>query len=92
SYHAPHLPDAVCRPLSTEEVSAIVKLCAANRTPIVAYGAGSSLEGALIPLQGGVSIDLTGMNQILSVRPEDLDATVQAGVTRKQLNAHLRDT
>lgn len=92
SYHTPQLPDAVCRPESTEEVAAIVKLCAANKTPIVAYGAGSSLEGALIPLKGGVSIDLTGMNQILSVRPEDLDATVQAGVTRKQLNAHLRDT
>ena len=92
SYHAPHLPDAVCRPASTEEVAGIVKLCAAHDTPIIAYGAGSSLEGALIPLNGGVSIDLTGMNQILAVRPEDLDATVQAGVTRKQLNAHLRDT
>jgi D-lactate dehydrogenase (cytochrome) len=92
SYHEPRLPDAVCRPLATEEVAAIVKLCAAHKTPIVAYGAGSSLEGALIPLNGGVSIDLTGMNQILNVRSEDLDATVQAGVTRKQLNAHLRDT
>ncbi len=92
SRHAARLPDAVCRAMSTEEVAAIVKLCAAHGTPIVAYGAGSSLEGALIPLKGGVSLDLTGMNQILSVRAEDLDATVQAGVTRKQLNAHLRDT
>ncbi len=92
SRHAARLPDAVCRAMSTEEVAAIVKLCAAYDTPIVAYGAGSSLEGALIPLKGGVSLDLTGMNQILSVRAEDLDATVQAGVTRKQLNAHLRDT
>jgi len=92
SRHAACLPDAVCRVMSTEEVAAIVKLCAAHDTPIVAYGAGSSLEGALIPLKGGVSLDLTGMNQILSVRAEDLDATVQAGVTRKQLNAHLRDT
>ncbi|MGQ3356066.1 MAG: FAD-binding oxidoreductase [Phreatobacter sp.] len=92
SRHAARLPDAVCRAMSTEEVAAIVKLCAAHDTPIVAYGAGSSLEGALIPMKGGVSLDLTGMNQILSVRPEDLDATVQAGVTRKQLNAHLRDT
>ncbi len=92
SRHAARLPDAVCRAMSTEEVAAIVKLCAAHDTPIVAYGAGSSLEGALIPLKGGVSLDLTGMNQILSVRAEDLDATVQAGVTRKQLNAHLRDT
>jgi D-lactate dehydrogenase (cytochrome) len=92
SRHAARLPDAVCRAMSTEEVAAIVKLCAAHDTPLVAYGAGSSLEGALIPLKGGVSLDLTGMNQILSVRAEDLDATVQAGVTRKQLNAHLRDT
>ncbi|AVO44487.1 FAD-binding oxidoreductase [Phreatobacter cathodiphilus] len=92
SRHAARLPDAVCRAMSTEEVAAIVKLCAAHDTPIVAYGAGSSLEGALIPLKGGVSLDLTSMNQILSVRAEDLDATVQAGVTRKQLNAHLRDT
>jgi D-lactate dehydrogenase (cytochrome) len=92
SRHPVHLPDAVCRALSTEEVSAIVKLCAEHDTPVVAYGAGSSLEGALIPVRGGVSLDLTGMNQILAVRPEDLDATVQAGVTRKQLNAHLRDT
>ncbi|WP_296574339.1 FAD-linked oxidase C-terminal domain-containing protein [Phreatobacter sp.] len=92
SRHAARLPDAVCRAVTTEEVAAIVRLCAAHDTPIVAYGAGSSLEGALIPVKGGVSLDLTGMNQILSVRAEDLDATVQAGVTRKQLNAHLRDT
>ncbi|MDP2800674.1 MAG: FAD-linked oxidase C-terminal domain-containing protein [Phreatobacter sp.] len=92
SRHAPRLPDAVCRAVTTEEVAAIVRLCAAHDTPIVAYGAGSSLEGALIPVNGGVSLDLTGMNQILGVRAEDLDATVQAGVTRMQLNAHLRDT
>jgi D-lactate dehydrogenase (cytochrome) len=92
SRHPMRLPDAVCRAMTTEEVSAIVKLCAEHATPIVAYGVGSSLEGALIPIKGGVSLDLNGMNQILSVRPEDLDATVQAGVTRKQLNAHLRDT
>jgi D-lactate dehydrogenase (cytochrome) len=92
SRHPVSLPDAVCRAVSTEEVSAIVKLCNAHDTPLVAYGAGSSLEGALIPVKGGISLDLTGMNQILSVRAEDLDATVQAGVTRKTLNAHLRDT
>ncbi len=92
SRHAPRLPDAVCRPHSTEEVSAIVKLCAAHGTPVIAYGVGSSLEGALIPVKGGVSIDMNEMNAILEVRPQDLDVTVQAGVTRKQLNAHLRDT
>ncbi|QCK86943.1 FAD-binding protein [Phreatobacter aquaticus] len=92
SRHEMHMPDAVCRVLSTEEVAGIVKLCAAHSVPIVPFGAGSSLEGALIPLHGGVSVDLTGMNQILDVRAEDLDVTVQAGVTRKQLNAYLRDT
>jgi len=92
SRHEPRMPDAVCRPHSTEEVAAIVKLCVAHDTPIVAYGAGSSLEGALIPVKGGISLDMNEMKAILEVRPQDLDVTVQAGVTRKQLNAHLRDT
>ncbi len=91
SYHAGLAPDAVCYAGTTEEVAAIVRLCAAHRTPIVPFGAGTSLEGHVTAVRGGVCIDLSRMNAVLSVRPEDLDATVQAGVTRQQLNSDLRD-
>jgi D-lactate dehydrogenase (cytochrome) len=91
SYHPTCPPQAVCRALSTEEVAAIVRLCAAHRVPIVPFGAGTSLEGHVLAVAGGISLDLGGMNRILAVRPGDLDATVEAGVTRQQLNAHLRD-
>lgn len=91
SYHAGLAPDAVCYAGTTEEVAAIVRFCAAHRTPIVPFGAGTSLEGHVTAVRGGVCIDLSRMNAVLSVRPEDLDATVQAGVTRQQLNSDLRD-
>ncbi|WP_202618063.1 FAD-binding oxidoreductase [Aureimonas leprariae] len=92
SYHPAALPDAVCYPLTTEEVAAIVRLCNEHRVPIVAFGAGTSLEGHVAALRGGISLDMRRMDAVLAVHPEDLDATVQAGVTRKALNTHLRDT
>jgi D-lactate dehydrogenase (cytochrome) len=91
SWHHPHRPDAVVFPNTTAEVAEIVRICARHRTPVIAYGTGTSLEGNVIPHQGGVVVDLMNMNQVLRVNPEDLDVTVQACVTRKELNAHIRD-
>ncbi|MFC3051949.1 FAD-binding oxidoreductase [Kordiimonas pumila] len=85
------LPDAVVFPHSTEEVVALVKLCVAAKVPVVPFGAGTSVEGNVTPVCGGVCIDLSEMNNILSVNPEDLDCTVQAGVRREELNEYLRD-
>jgi D-lactate dehydrogenase (cytochrome) len=91
SWHHPHRPDAVAFPNDTEEVSLIVRACARYQIPVVAYGTGTSLEGAVIPEKGGIVVDLANFNQVLKVNPEDLDATVQARVTRKQLNDFIRD-
>lgn len=92
SYHATLPPDAVCYAHTTEEVSAIVTLCAAHRVPIIAFGGGTSLEGHVGATLGGICIDLSRMQRIICVRPDDLDVTVEAGVTRMQLNAELRTT
>jgi D-lactate dehydrogenase (cytochrome) len=92
SWHPPLPPDAVCYPETTQEVSEIVKICARNSTPIIPFGAGTSLEGQVLATRGGVSMDLSHMTRIVAVNPDDLDATVEAGVTRKALNHHLRDT
>lgn len=85
-------PDAVVYPDNTEEVVAIVKLCSQHRVPIIAFGAGTSLEGHLNAPFGGLSLDFSRMNKVLAVHEEDLDCVVQAGVTRQQLNEHLRAT
>jgi D-lactate dehydrogenase (cytochrome) len=86
----PVLPAGVCFPQTTEEVAAIVTACSEHRIPIVPFGAGSSLEGHVVPPAHGVSIDLTRMNAILEVSVADLDCHLQAGVTREQLESHLR--
>ncbi|HEX2256826.1 MAG TPA: FAD-linked oxidase C-terminal domain-containing protein [Afifellaceae bacterium] len=85
-------PDAVVFAETTEEVADAVAVCAEHRVPVIAFGTGTSLEGHVNAPRGGVSIDLTRMNRVLAVHAEDLDCVVEAGVTRKQLNAHLRDT
>jgi D-lactate dehydrogenase (cytochrome) len=84
-------PDAVAFVHSTEEVQQIVLICGRYGTPVIPYGTGTSLEGHITAPFGGISIDLSQMNRVLEVHPEDLDARVEAGVTRKQLNEHLRD-
>jgi D-lactate dehydrogenase (cytochrome) len=92
SYHEAHAPDAVAFAHSTEEVADIVRLCARHKTPIIPFGTGTSLEGHVAALKGGICIDMSQMNRVLRVGAEDLDVTVEAGVTRKQLNEYLRDT
>ena len=91
SYHAVHAPDAVVFPKTNEEVAEIVRICAEHGTPVIPFGVGTSLEGHVAALYGGVCIDLSEMNEIVRVGVEDMDVTVQAGVRRKQLNEYLRE-
>ena len=92
AYSEPALPDAVAFPESTQEVSAIVKICAQHRVPVVPFGIGTSLEGHVIPIHGGISIDTSRMNKVLKINQSDLDVVVQPGVSRTELNAALRAT
>jgi D-lactate dehydrogenase (cytochrome) len=92
SWHPAAAPDVVVFPTSTEEVAAIVRAAMAHDAPIVAFGAGSSLEGHVNAVEGGVSIDFSRMNRVLRVSAEDLDVTVEAGVTHRQLNKALANT
>src|SRR5688572_16440554 len=92
SWHSPGTPDVVVFPLTTEEVSQIVKAAARHGAAVIPFGAGSSLEGHVNAVTGGVSIDLSRMNRVLRVNADDLDATVEAGVTHRQLNKALANS
>jgi D-lactate dehydrogenase (cytochrome) len=92
SFHEVAAPDAVAFANSGDEVAAIVSICARHKTPVIAYGTGTALEGHVQALHGGVCIDVSQMNEILQINADDLDCRVQPGVTRKQLNNHLRDS
>ena len=92
SFHEVAAPDAVAFANSSDEVAAIVRACARYKTPVIAYGTGTALEGHVQALHGGVCIDVSQMNEVLQVNGEDLDCRVQPGVTRKQLNNYLRDS
>src|SRR5579862_6149508 len=84
-------PDAVVFPHTAEEVQDIVRLCAAERVPVIAFGAGTSLEGQVNAPYGGICLDFHDMNRVLAVHAEDLDCVIEPGITRKQLNEALRD-
>ncbi len=92
SYHPAAPPDVVCFPATLDEVVAIVRISARHGVPIVPFGAGTSLEGHVQALRGGISLDLREMNRVVRISTDDLDATVEAGVTRTQLNKALRNT
>src|ERR1700687_5162257 len=91
-YHAPAAPDVVCFPATTAEVVEILKISARFQVPVIPFGAGTSLEGHVHAIRGGITVDLREMNRVLRIGTEDLDATVQAGVTRLQLAKVLRNT
>ena len=92
SYHACVPPDAVAFARSTQEVSEIVQVCARHQVPLIPFGSGTGLEGHVVALRGGICLDLSGMNRIVQVNADDLDATVEAGVTHEQLNERVRST
>src|ERR1700726_4294541 len=85
-------PDAVLFPQTTDEVAEAVRICAKHRMPIIPFGVGSSFEGHVNAPFGGLSIDTSRMKQIIAVHNDDLDCTVEAGVTRSELNQHLRNS
>ncbi|MEJ2030304.1 MAG: FAD-binding protein, partial [Maritimibacter sp.] len=92
SYYALTPPDAVAYPENTKEVSEILRVCNAHGLPVIAYGAGTSLEGHTSATHGGVCLDFSNMNRIVELRPEDMMAVVQPGLTREDLNTELRAT
>lgn len=92
TYIPAQLSDGVLFAQSKEDVTTAVRLCAEHRVPVIPFGTGSSLEGQVNAPHGGISIDFSRMNRVLEVNAEDLDCTVEPGITREELNAYLRDT
>lgn len=92
SWHPPQMPEAVVFPQNTAEVSAIARICHNHRIPMIPFGAGSSVEGALIPVHGGIVIDMCQMDQLISVDPGNFDCVVQPGLARRALNDQIKDT
>ena len=92
SFHTSVPPDAVAFVESNKDVADVVRICFKHKKPIIPFGTGTSLEGHVAALKGGVCLDVSGMNQVLEVNVNDLDCRVQAGVTRKQLSQHLRNS
>ncbi len=92
SYFSARPPDAVAYPRTTEEVSAILRICNASGCPVVGWGAGTSVEGNALALKGGICVDFRLMNAVLQINAEDMDVVVQPGLTREELNIALRDT
>ncbi|MBT2614820.1 MULTISPECIES: FAD-binding oxidoreductase [unclassified Bacillus (in: firmicutes)] len=90
SYHTPHLPDMIIYPRDTAEVSAVMRYANEHEIPVIPFGLGSSLEGHVVPVKGGISLDLSLMNQLLEIRENDFLVKVQPGVTRTQLNKELK--
>ena len=88
----PVLPDAVAFAETSDEVARVLRLCHTERVPVVAWGAGTSLEGHVTPVRGGITLDVSRMTRIIDVSQPDMDCRVEAGVTRDQLNTHLRDS
>lgn len=89
SWHLPIPPDVVVFPESTAEVAQIVGACHAMGTPVIPFGVGTSLEGGIAAERGGVCLDLSGMKRIVRMSADDLDVSVEAGITREELNAYL---
>jgi D-lactate dehydrogenase (cytochrome) len=92
TYLPAQLPDGVVFAETSEDVQAVVKACAEHHVPIIPFGVGSSLEGQINAPRGGISVDFSRMNRVLRISPEDLDVTVEPGITREELNRELRDT
>ena len=92
SHHRPRPPEAVAFPDGNPEVVALVEICGRHLLPIIPFGKGTAVEGGVVAVSGGLSVDLSRMNAVLEVNAADLDARVEAGVTRKQLNRHLAET